>query len=214
MVNIRIQVKDKIKRLAKSMLVFVRSKYKALLYYGAMAVVLVLLAAAAESYRTDSEDAQPLVLTENMVQEAVADAGQEIIRPDGMELARGFSKQTEWNSVLKQWEMHCANDYIFEDDRIVCLMSGTVSDFGQSAGEGGFIEIQGDDGRLYRYCSIMPDEAILIGDEITAGAIIGLASEGMPSEISQGNHVHLEVYEAGELCDFESLCVKNVPSAD
>ena len=205
MENIRIDKKDWMRKLAKNISAFVRRRYKTLLYYGAMAVVLALIAAAAESYRTDSENARPLVLTENMAQEALADAAEGVIYPENMELIRGFGRRTEWNDSLGQWELHCANDYGFEDGKVVCLAGGTVSDVGESVGRGGFVEIQGDDGRLYRYCSVIPEENILPGAEITAGEVIALADDGIPSETAEGKHLHLEVYENDVLTDFESL---------
>ncbi len=214
MESMRIHRKDGFRCFIKSMTGFLHRRYKAILYYGAMALILILLAAAAESYRKDGENGQPLVLSESAVQEAIADAGEGILRPEGMRQVRGFSEQMEWNGELKQWELHCANDYVFEGDGVVCLAGGTVADIGESSGRGGFIEIQGYDGRLYRYCSVIPVENILTGAEVDAGEIIAAADNGIPSEFAQGKHLHLEVYEDGILSDFERISGKNDPAAD
>ena len=214
MENTRIHRNERIRRFVGKAVEFLSRRYKAVLYYGAMTLILILLAAAAESYRKDGENAQPLVLTENEVQQAVADAGQGMSRPEGMKLVRGFSNQMEWNSELEQWEMHCANDYIFEGDDVSCIAGGTVADVGKSSGRGGFIEIQGHDGRLYRYCSVMPVENIAQDTKVEAGERIAVADNGIPSEFALGKHLHLEVYEGGILTDFESIIPKNTAAAD
>ena len=209
----RIALKARIMRMLKTLAGFIKRRYKTILYYGAVILVLALVANAAESYRTDNAGGQALVLPENVLAEAAAQAGNTAIYPENMHLLRAFSDQPQWNGELGQWEIHAANDYAFDDGRAVCLSGGIVQDVGESGVKGGYIEIESD-GKVYIYSSIAPDKDILPGMQVGAGDAIGLADESMPSEMLLGRHVHLEVYENGAPLDFEKLEGKNSRAVD
>jgi len=198
-----VSMKGRAKAVAQRFICFVRRRYKVILYYGAVILVLALVAGAAESYRTGKDGGQMLVLPENVIAETVSEKGSEIVYPENMSLLRGFSDQMEWNSALGQWEMHPANDYAFSDGQVACLSSGTVLDVGESGVKGGYIEIESGD-MVYIYCSVIPGENILPGVQLAAGEIIGIADDSMPSELTLGKHVHLEVYESGKPVNFET----------
>lgn len=207
------RAKGGIKRILRWIGRFVKSRYKSLLYYAAMVLVLALVASAAEKYRTKDEDI-PETLPSDVAQETVSAVETEIVYPEEMRLLRGFSDQPIWNDVLLQWEIHAACDYALADDRVICLASGSVRDVGQSSINGGYIEIEAEDGRIYRYASVKPMREICVGDAVYAGEIIAEADDGMVSELTFGRHLHLEVYDDGILTDFEQICGKNACDAD
>lgn len=187
---------------------FFKRRYKSILYYAAMAAVLALIASAAESYRSDREGGQALILPENMAQETLSDAGGSAIYPQNMGLLRPFCAQPVWNEALSLWETHAANDYGFADDQVICLEDGIIIDAGESSARGGYLEIEAENGTLYRYCCVLPTEHATVGQSVRAGEIIAEAGEGMPSEAEWGKHLHLEVYRDGVLADFEQIYEK------
>lgn len=192
---------------------FIRKKYKSILYYAAMVLVLALVASAAEKYRTKDENPEETLLPE-AVQETISEAEPKIIYPEGMHLLRDFCDRPMWNDALCQWETHFACDYVLDNDRVICLEDGCVIDVGESSLKGGYIEIEAEDGKTYRYASVRPAQDICVGDTVYAGEIIAEADDGMASELTLGKHLHLEIVEEENWEDFEQICGKNVTDAD
>lgn len=193
---------------------FVKRRYKSILYYAAMTLVLALVASVAERYRTDGEKEQSALLREKPVQETISEVEANVVYPETMRLIRGFDAQPAWNEALGQWETHTANDYVFADDRVICLADGFVKDVGESSLSGGYIEIEDGSGEVYRYLSVTPLQDVSVGDEVRAGEIIAEADDGMASELTLGKHLHLEIVEEETWNDFEQICGKNVTDAD
>jgi len=193
---------------------FLKKNIRSIAYYSAVALVLAVIAAAAEVYRSDEDYARKMVLTDEIAAEAVAEKMPEPIRPEGMRNIRAFSAAPVWNAGMQQWECHCGNDYEMEGSEIICLADGVVADTGESSMRGGYVAVDGKDGRYYIYCCVTPTEDTEAGKEVHAGEIIAAADDSLPGETALNKHLHLEVYENGQAVDFEKLCPANSETAD
>lgn len=193
---------------------FLKKHIKGIVYYGAVALVLAVIAAAAEVYRSDEDYVRKMVLTDEIAAEALAEKMPEPARPEGMRNIRAFSAAPVWNAGMQQWESHCANDYEMEGGEIICLADGVVADIGESSMRGGYITVDGKDGRCYIYCCVAPAEDTAAGKEVYAGEIIAAADDSLPGESALNKHLHLEVFENGNAVDFEKICPENSETAD
>ena len=63
------------------------------------------------------------------------------------------------------------------------------------------ITIDHRNGYVTTYASLQPETAVLAGDEIAAGAIIGTAGNTSVTEAGLGAHLHFAVSKDGEPMD-------------
>ncbi len=171
-------------------------------YYGCVALVLAGIAIAAEQYRNDVSEPDMLILPPAEV-EISAEVEQDPLFtiPENLTLLRPYSQLPLWNEELELWENHTAVDYRCAEDQVLSFSDGIVQTIGTSGLYGGFVEIETKE-YLLRYASIDPADDLAPGDSISAGEVLGVASEGMPGEGQLGRHLHLEVERMGERVDF------------
>ena len=172
--------------------------WKSLIYYGCVAIVLGTLAYAAEVYRTD-HSFEEMILPAAELAAKPAEKTPALIRLDGMEMIRGFSKEAVWNSELRQWENHEAVDYRLRGNEVRALADGRVL-----AVDEAFIEIDHGD-LILRYGSVCPKEALKPNDKVKAGESIAAADDGFPAEAYMGAHLHLEAIYNEEFADAEGF---------
>lgn len=179
------------------------------LYCLGIALALVVIAFAAESYRnggSESEVEPPMLAVGEIVPSEVAptEEAPALRTPEGGEVLREWSETPAWNAELGLWESHEAVDYRLKDDAVVSLCAGTVRSVGVSGALGGYVEVACGE-LLLRYGSVKPAEGLKAGDALQPGDLIGTADASLPGESALGHHLHLEVVRDGEALDFVSL---------
>lgn len=179
------------------------------IYCLSIALVLIIVAFAAERYRNENSLSNldvPVLAVGEIAPHEVAPEGETIAlrAPEGGELLRGWSEKPMWDDELRSWESHRAADYRLKDDAVVSLSAGTVRGVGVSGALGGYVEVACGE-LLLRYCSVKPAEGLKVGDALQPGELIGSADASLPGESALGHHLHLEVLRGGEELDFISL---------
>lgn len=111
-------------------------------------------------------------------------------------LVKDFSnKELQYNSTLKQWEIHKAIDLASDtSSNVFAIASGTVTNVYTNYLEGGVIEITHDNGIKSIYKSL-EDISVKNGDYINQGDVIASISTSMARESTTGAHLHFEMYE-------------------
>ena len=112
------------------------------------------------------------------------------------------SAELQYNDTLKQWEIHKGIDFLAgEDLSVFAVTNGTVSNVYSNYLEGTVVEITHDNGLVSVYKSLAKDVNVAIGDMVSAGQIIGTASNTMAQELNNGDHLHFEMLKNGKKVD-------------
>lgn len=110
--------------------------------------------------------------------------------------------ELQYNNTLKQWEIHKAIDFVAGDSlEVMAIADGTVSNIYTNYLEGTVIEIAHANNVVSIYKSLSQDVPVSVGDVVTAGQVIGTASESMAQELNTGAHLHLEMIVNGKKVD-------------
>ena len=112
------------------------------------------------------------------------------------------SKELQYNSTLKQWQIHKAVDLVSDSSKnVMALTNGKVSKIYTNYLEGTVIEISHANGLTSIYKSLSSDTKVSVGEEVKAGQIIGEVSDSMTEELNTGAHLHFEVHQNGTKVD-------------
>ena len=112
------------------------------------------------------------------------------------------SKELQYNSTLKQWQIHKAVDLVSESSKdVLALTDGKVSNIYTNYLEGTVVEITHSNGLVSIYKSLAKDVKVEVGTQVSAGQVIGTVSESMAEELNSGAHLHFEVKLNGVLVD-------------
>ena len=116
-------------------------------------------------------------------------------------VAKDYSgSELQYNSTLKQWEIHKAIDFIAgEDLNVYAVSDGTVSNVYTNYLEGTVVEISHSNGIVSVYKSLSKDVKVSVGDKINTGNVIGKVAETMAQELNSGAHLHFEMKKDGKL---------------
>ncbi len=110
--------------------------------------------------------------------------------------------ELQYNDTLKQWEIHKAIDFKASDVLdVYAVADGTVSNVYTNYLEGTVIEISHANGVVSIYKSMASDVNVKVGDEVSAGQVIGQVSDGMAQELNTGAHLHFEMTVDGVKVD-------------
>lgn len=102
--------------------------------------------------------------------------------------------ELQYNDTMKQWEIHKAIDFkAGENLEVMAVNEGTVSNVYTNYLEGTVVEISHAKGVVTIYKSLAKDVAVKVGDKVSAGTIIGKASDSMAQELNTGAHLHFEM---------------------
>ena len=185
-----------------------------IVYYGAVAAVLIAIALAADGYRgrraeeiDRSEPAQMMLasptLTDSPAIETEKFAPQ---LPEGAVILRAFSKTPAMNAALGQWEAHGGTDICYANGDVLALCAGTVTEISNDDRFGCTVIVQTGDDRIC-YMGVA-DASVRAGDRVDAGKCIARQSDRVRCEAHLGAHVHIEAAVDGENIDIESLFPK------
>ncbi len=110
--------------------------------------------------------------------------------------------ELQYNSTLKQWEIHKAIDFLATDDlQVFAVLDGTVSKVYSNYLEGTVVEIAHSNGMVSVYKSLAEDIKVAVGDVVVGGQVIGMAGQTMAQELDGGAHLHLEMLLNGKKVD-------------
>ena len=114
-------------------------------------------------------------------------------------VAKDYSgTELQYNATLKQWEIHKAIDFLAgENLNVYAVTDGTVSNIYTNYLEGTVIEIAHSNGLVSIYKSLASEVQVTIGEKVTSGQVIGVASNSMAQELSVGAHLHFEMQQNG-----------------
>ena len=110
--------------------------------------------------------------------------------------------ELQYNDTLRQWEIHKAIDFqAGEDLNVYAVADGTVSNVYTNYLEGTVIEISHSDGIVSIYKSLNSEVSVAVGDNVSAGQIIGQVADSMAQESNTGTHLHFEMTVNGVKVD-------------
>ena len=117
-----------------------------------------------------------------------------MVSPLAGETAAVFSMdQLTYDATLGDWRTHDGID--------IQAPAGTVLSVEEDHRLGTTIVVDHHNGFVTTYASLQPDTAVLAGDSVSAGGIIGTVGNTSLSEAGLGAHLHFAVTENGEAVD-------------
>ncbi|MBR6778622.1 MAG: M23 family metallopeptidase [Clostridia bacterium] len=125
-----------------------------------------------------------------------------IVPMENATIAKDYNaKELQYNDTLKQWEIHKAIDFVAGDNlNVYTIADGTVSKVYTNYLEGGVVEVAHANGMVSVYKSLT-DVNLKVGDKVSAGQVIGQASNSMAQELNSGAHLHFEMILNGTKVD-------------
>lgn len=110
-----------------------------------------------------------------------------------------------YNQTLKDWRTHNGTDIACQAGaEVTASMGGKVTGLKNSGTFGTVVEITDSDGRIWRYCGLVPDTAVGMDDAVATGQTLGTVGT-VESEQGDGAHLHLEIMQQGQYLDPEKL---------
>lgn len=112
-------------------------------------------------------------------------------------IGKGFSDTTlQYNSTLKQWEVHKAIDLLTaSNEPVYAIADGTVNSISYNLTNGTYFSITHTNGFVSFYHSVS-DVQVIEGQEVKRGQIIAKTSTSS-GEASEGNHLHFQLMLKG-----------------
>ena len=177
------------------------------IYYSAVAAVLIAIALAAEGYRSAHEKEAALNEGVQTAADVSAAADANIEAPEGLALRlpagarvlRAFAQTPEMNTALGQWETHTGTDIQYENDAILALCAGEVESVAQDARYGLTVIVRTGIDRVYYMGAA--DVSVRAGDRVEIGECIARQMDRVRCEAHLGAHVHIEAVIDGECVD-------------
>ena len=126
-----------------------------------------------------------------------------MVSPLAGETAAVFSMdQLTYDATLGDWRTHDGIDIQAAAGSVVTAAApGTVLSVDADGRLGTTIVVDHHNGYVTTYASLQPDTAVLAGDSVSAGGIIGTVGNTSLSEAGLGAHLHFAVTENGEAVD-------------
>lgn len=126
-----------------------------------------------------------------------------VLPMEGATIAKDYSgTKLQYNDSLKQWEIHKAIDFLAnENTNVFSVSEGTVTNITTDYLRGTVVEISHANGLISYYMSLAKDVSVKVGDKVSAGTLIGQASNTMTQELNTGAHLHFEMTLNGAKVD-------------
>ena len=127
----------------------------------------------------------------------------EVASPLNGETVAVFSvDQLTYDATLGDWRTHDGIDIQAPaGTAVAAAAAGTVLSVEEDHRLGTTIVVDHHNGFVTTYASLQPDTAVLAGDSVSAGGIIGTVGNTSLSEAGLGAHLHFAVTENGEAVD-------------
>ncbi len=130
-----------------------------------------------------------------------------VVSPVEGEVLSAFSAdELSYNETLGDWRTHDGVDIAAAvGDTVLSAAAGTVLAVRDDPLMGTTVTIAHDEGYETTYANLQAQAAVLAGDEVAAGQIIGQVGETAAVEASQPPHLHFEVSLDGQPIDPETF---------
>ncbi|MBO5067638.1 MAG: M23 family metallopeptidase [Clostridia bacterium] len=113
-----------------------------------------------------------------------------------------YSESMVFNSTLGHYSAHLAVDfYAPEGTEVVAVYDGTIKSVESSLLKGTTVTIDHGNGLYSVYNSLADGDAVVVGQSVKQGDVIGEVSVTNRQEYKSGAHLHFEVTENGTTID-------------
>lgn len=127
----------------------------------------------------------------------------------GQVLAAFSAEELSYNETLGDWRTHEGLDIAANPgDTVLSAAAGTVLSVQDDPMMGTVVTIAHEGGYETSYANLQTEPAVLAGDEVSAGQIIGAVGSTAAAEASQPPHLHFGVKKDGQPMDPEEFLPK------
>lgn len=151
------------------------------------------------------EEAAPVMETETSppVYVPQPEETEQVVSPLAGETVAVFSVDAlTYDATLGDWRTHDGIDIrAAAGTEVVSAAKGTVLSVEDDGRMGTTVVIQHENGYVTTYASLQPDTAVLPGDSVKAGTVIGTVGNTSLAESALGAHLHFSVSRDGEVID-------------
>lgn len=160
--------------------------------YALLIAFAIILSATLIAVNVNSTSSHPSNASINVSTKAITYS----LPMENASIVKDFSnKELQFNSTLKQWEIHKAIDVASDtSSNVYAIADGTVTNVYNNYLEGGVVEITHSNGIKSVYKSLA-DVSVKNGDFVKKGNVIASTSTSMARESGTGNHLHFEMFE-------------------
>ncbi len=132
-----------------------------------------------------------------------ANAYTVFVRPVNGEVTNGFSSgELVKSRTLNVWKTHDGADISAKlGEKVKSMTSGSVTEVYTDPMLGVTVEIDHENGLIGYYSNLSEDVAVVKGQTVSAGTIIGSIGETAESEINEDPHLHFALKKNGEWID-------------
>ena len=125
------------------------------------------------------------------------------VSPLSGETVAAFSvDRLSYDETLGDWRTHDGIDIRAEaGTAVTAACAGTVTKVEEDGRMGATVTIDHGDGYVTTYASLQGEPAVLAGEEVAAGAVIGAVGNTSLTEAGLGAHLHFSVTRNGEAID-------------
>ena len=162
----------------------------------ALLVTIIALSVGTNAPQTNNEDVQPVEQT------SVGEVS--FAMPlNSATVAKEYSNSAlQYNKTLNLWQAHKAMDFLAEEGTdVYAVLDGTIKEVSYSYLMGNVVKLDVGNGMIVVYASLQNDAPVKVGDKVKRGDVIGKVGNTAKSELSDGAHLHLEVWLDGENVD-------------
>jgi len=137
----------------------------------------------------------------------VAQAPRTVVSPLDGQVVSAFSVDAlVYNETLEDWRIHDGVDISApEGSEVLAACAGTVLNVEHDALMGTSITLRHADGYHTTYASLQEDLQVEIGDQVSAGQVLGSVGCTAAAEAAQGSHLHFSVTKDGDVVNPETF---------
>ncbi len=134
---------------------------------------------------------------------SIAEEPMAVVSPLAGDTVAVFSiDQLTYDATLGDWRTHDGIDIQAAAGAVVAATAaGTVLSVEEDGRLGTTVVVDHHNGYVTTYASLQPETAVLAGDTVSAGAVIGTVGNTSLSEAGLGAHLHFSVTKDGEAVD-------------
>lgn len=107
----------------------------------------------------------------------------------------------EYNPTLDRWEAHMYIDFTADDPSVMSVLDGKVLSIEYDYLTGYVVTIEHSDGFISTYASLSDDVKVKVGDSVTKGQVIGVASSLAASSSGYGDHLEFTLLKDNKKID-------------
>ena len=154
-----------------------------------LSITFMLLSDASVDSTLDSGKNPPVI-------ETPIEPDEPVVKPDDP------TERMVFNSTLGHYSAHLAVDfYAPEGTEVVAVYDGTIKSVESSLLKGTTVTIDHGNGLYSVYNSLADGDAVVVGQSVKQGDVIGEVSVTNRQEYKSGAHLHFEVTENGTTID-------------